>query len=239
MFTLAGAFAGCTLDGTPDTAGPDAGVAESALTTLAIEPLRPPLPTANASGQQPLVLLRYALQMAVDKVITEFNARGKGTLSWRIKPLQCGYGCNMAPMRSTDGYSHERSWTDVRLHYSRYLGLVQRDIDISVNFLATCVDWSPGVAGALIVNVRPDSPSVTGGSWLEGFVDFLSPVHFSSYITAAVVGSVGSPGSTRIDRGLCSTIGFQSGYSTAPNSDAFVWDVPSTIPTVPGGPALP
>ncbi len=186
------------------------------------DPLTPPPPSANPAGSFPLRILRVLLTQAGDDMLAKYDQAG--TLRWNGEPPRsCAYSCNTAPSRAVAGQRFSLARSELKFRWSYLSGLVHRNITVPVRIQATCNGWEQG-QGKLSVAVIPEQAVVSGGTLVEGVLNFFSAGHLSAYITGRVESSLAGASGNNVTLGSCRSLGVVSGYPTAPDYDAFVWD---------------
>jgi len=184
----------------------------------------PPAPTLPADYSYDVGSMRFILSKAGDALIAGINADPDvaGTIAWRgDRPDRCGYACNTPAWAPYPDHDYAQSTTYLRFRYSQWG--TYRDISVPVSIRATCDKWATG-AGTRTVSVRTLEPAISGGSWLEGVVDFFSVGYLSSFVDAQIKQQLSTSSARLTLPGTCDSLGAISGYPGHPELDAFIWD---------------
>ncbi len=190
----------------------------------------PPFPSANASGEVGLRLVRTFITQAFDDVIVDYNANHSGHLGWHGPKFSDCDSCKGTPKREAGWEQDEVYGNHVLLHYSgsRFGLPIVRDIDVPITIAASCAGWTASnPRGALTLTVFVDpivGVQVSGGGWLEDFLDFFTVGHLSASIDNKVRAEFGNASSSTNVVGTCSSVGVYNPDGT--EYDAIVWDIP-------------
>lgn len=165
-------------------------------------------------------------------------AARQGKIRWEpgAKPTECGTNCVGRPFTATSTFRDRPNTIFAQLfgHLDFRVDVPNLpDRTVRYGYAAQFHCATQGAReGNLTIRLTFDPPTVIEGGFLEGILNFFSPVALSNAIEAAIRARLSTPGSQTVTLGRCSSIGVVK--AADPADDLIIFNRPRPTPNRPG-----